>query len=325
MPFEIKYIVFGTGKYGELAYRILGEKIAVFCSNDARNGDRFHGIDVINATDVRSYYERTGYAVIMAVVKPSYIIQITRQLDSEQIPFVMLEDIAKDAVLEDAKKYEKMLPPASFRYDPQYDFIFPLDRYQNSGSISSYLWQDLWAARHILKNKPRLHFDIGSRVDGFVTHLLAGEISVVTIDIRPYPYSLPGLTFVKADATNLEGIDDESIESLSALCSLEHFGLGRYGDPIDPMACFKCFDAITRKMKKDGMLYFSVPVGKEHLEFNAHRVFSAPSIVSAFKDFELIEYSACMNEEYEENIRIDKYDNAIGHGERFGLFLFKKK
>ena len=325
MPFEKKYIVFGTGKYGDLAYRILGEKIAVYCSNDAKYGDKFHGIDVINAVDLHSYYEGTGYTVIMAVVKPSYIIQITRQLDFEKIPFVLLENIAKDVVLEDAKKYEKMSPPFSFRYDPQFNFLFPLDRYQNSGSISSYLWQDLWAAHHILKNKPSQHFDIGSRIDGFVTHLLAGDINVVTIDIRPYPYSLPGLTFVKADATHLDGIDDESIESLSALCSLEHFGLGRYGDPIDPMACFKCFDAITRKMKKGGMLYLSVPVGREHLEFNAHRVFSASSIVSTFKDFELIEYSVCMNEEYEENVRIDKYDDATGHGERFGLFLLKKK
>ena len=42
---------------------------------------------------------------------------------------------------------------------------------------------------------------------------------------------------------------------MSALCSLEHFGLGRYGDPVDPEACFKCFENIQRKLKKGGRLY----------------------------------------------------------------------
>ena len=52
---------------------------------------------------------------------------------------------------------------------------------------------------------------------------------------------------------------------MSALCSLEHFGLGRYGDAIDPEACFKCFDQIQKKLKKGGNLYISLPVGQAHL------------------------------------------------------------
>ena len=56
---------------------------------------------------------------------------------------------------------------------------------------------------------------------------------------------------------------DNSISSFSALCSIEHFGLGRYGDPIDPEACFKCFDNIQSKIARSGLLYLSVPVGKD--------------------------------------------------------------
>lgn len=321
-----RYIVFGTGKYGEVAYRILGEKIAFYCSNDAKQGEVFHDIAVINANDLRSYYDGKGYTVVLAVVRLSYAIQIARQLDSKHIPFVMLEDIAKNGVLEEAKKYDAMSPPSTFGYNPSDNFLFPLDRYQNSGTISSYLWQDLWAARHILRDRPARHYDIGSRMDGFITHLLAGGINVVTIDIRPFPVDLPGLTFVHADATNLEGLDEESIDSLSALCSLEHFGLGRYGDPIDPEACFKCFNAISRRIRRGGMLYVAVPIGREHLEFNAHRVFAPSTIANAFDSFELLEFSTCFNAEYRENEPLDKYDSVdSGRGERFGLFRFKKR
>ena len=61
-----------------------------------------------------------------------------------------------------------------------------------------------------------------------------------------------------------------SIDSMSALCSIEHFGLGRYGDPIDPDSCFKCFDSIQKKLRKGGQLYISLPIGRERVEFNAH-------------------------------------------------------
>ncbi len=63
------------------------------------------------------------------------------------------------------------------------------------------------------------HYDIGSRVDGFIAHLLAADIDVTLIDIRPLDLKLDGLTFVCDDATEMKHIPDESIESISALCS----------------------------------------------------------------------------------------------------------
>src|SRR5262245_51188927 len=35
-----------------------------------------------------------------------------------------------------------------------------------------YFYMDLWAARKIFKAAPSRHVDIGSRIDGFVAHLL---------------------------------------------------------------------------------------------------------------------------------------------------------
>lgn len=227
---------------------------------------------------------------------------------------------------EDAQLYNRLNTNNNFKIDNKYNYYISTDKYRNAGVISGYFWQDLWAARKIVKERPKQHYDIGSRIDGFIAHLLAADINVNLIDVRPLKVSVEKLTFTCADATNLGGIADNSIESLSALCSIEHFGLGRYGDPIDPDACFKCFSSIERKMKSGGSIYISVPVGIEHLEFNAHRVFSTETILKSFPNCELVEFSSAWDTVYEENIDVHKYDNELGKGAGImGLFYFRKK
>lgn len=205
--------------------------------------------------------------------------------------------------------------------------IYPIvkDKFAQAGTVSSYFWQDLWAANLIFKNQPKEHYDIGSRIDGFIAHVLSYGIPVKMIDIRSFPIKIDGLTTVIGDATNMEQFEDDSIESLSALCSLEHFGLGRYGDPIDPEACFKCFASIQQKMKIGGKLYVSVPVGKERVQFNAHRIFYATTIIESFDKMRLLEFSCTANGKIEKNVEINKYnDDTKNEGSRFGLFYFEK-
>lgn len=184
----------------------------------------------------------------------------------------------------------------------------------------------MWAAKKIVKSGIKKHFDIGSRLDGFIAHLLASEIDVTMIDVREFPEEVEGLHTILDDATDLDQIEDESIKSMSALCSLEHFGLGRYGDPIDPEACFKCFTNIQRKLVKEGRLYISVPIGHEKLEFNAHRVFCASTIVESLSTLELEEFSCTAEGKIEYNVDIHKYDKDPHNVEyRYVLFSFIKK
>lgn len=226
---------------------------------------------------------------------------------------------------QDLDKYRSLNKRKNF--DIQEDYLWPIvsDKYANAGTIENYFWQDLWAAKLIWKSKVKEHFDIGSRIDGFIAHLLAMGIDVTMIDVRKFPKQVEGLHTIIDDATTLKQIPDESIESLSALCSLEHFGLGRYGDPLDPESCFKCFINIQKKLKKGGHLYLSVPVGKERVEFNAHRVFYARTIIECFDELELKEFSCTSQGEIEYHVDVHKYDDDPHNGEwRYGLFHFLK-
>lgn len=271
---------------------------------------------------------------ICAVRKSDYItdidynLKLAKEIFTEEMYETICREfgrIANNWVAEDAKQFDAMNTRETMRIREEYQYPIFTDKFEQAGNINSYFWQDLWAARKIYEGNPKEHFDIGSRVDGFISHLLSFRNNIHLIDIRPLERTIEGLNFIQSDATVLENIMDNSIESLSALCSLEHFGLGRYGDPIDPDACYKCFDAIEHKVKHGGDIYLSVPIGKEHIEFNAHRVFYASTIVENFSQCQLMEFSSTYDGYIEYGVDINKYDDEILlGGKRFGLFHFRR-
>lgn len=154
-----------------------------------------------------------------------------------------------------------------------------------------YFHQDLWAARHIFRRRPDRHVDVGSRLDGFVAHLLT-FMPVTVVDIRPSPPPVDGLDFVQDDVRTLASIPSGSVESLSCLHALEHVGLGRYGDPVDATGWRRGAESLARVLAPGGQLYLGVPVGRQRLEFNAHRVFSPATILHAFDGLILRSFAA---------------------------------
>jgi hypothetical protein len=156
------------------------------------------------------------------------------------------------------------------------------DRYEEGGTTQSeYFWQDLLVARWIFAAKPQRHVDVGSRVDGFVAHV-ASFRDLDVFDVRPISTRIPGVVFKQADLmcgpstlNSLIGYYD----SLSCLHAIEHFGLGRYGDPIDPNGHERGIANMTSLLQPGGSFYLSTPIGRERVEFNANRVFDPLVIV----------------------------------------------
>lgn len=222
------------------------------------------------------------------------------------------------------KIYKKSSSKFVKKFPIKFGSLIPIvsDVDAESGSASGvYFFQDIWAANKIYEDRPGTHVDIGSRIDGFVSHLLV-FMPVKVIDIRPLVSNHPNLTFLQSDATNLSDIEDNSIISLSTLHAAEHFGLGRYGDIINPNGTFVFIENLIRVLKPGGKLYFSVPIGNEKLIFNANRVFSPYTIIEAFKKLRLLEFSAIEKKgKLIENASMEKW---IENNYCCGLFVFLK-
>ena len=153
------------------------------------------------------------------------------------------------------------------------------DWFEEGGSTKDeYFWQDLHVARQIHQANPLKHVDIGSRIDGFVAHV-ASFREIEVFDIRPVVSAIPGVVFRQADLMNPPESQLEYCDSLSCLHALEHFGLGRYCDPIDPYGYEVGLKNMVKILQPGGMFYLSVPIGTERVEFNAHRVFDPRSLL----------------------------------------------
>lgn len=224
---------------------------------------------------------------------------------------------------EDLKKYTKMNKREAFRIREEYLRPILSDKYAVNTGFDSYFWMDLWAAKHIISSGIKEHYDVGSRVDGFIAHLLAAGLTVNMIDVRPFGGEAENLYTIVDDATMMRQFEDNSIQSLSALCSPEHFGLGRYGDPVDPEACFQFFEKVQQKLRPGGRTYLAVPVGQDRVEFNAHRVFSANTVISCLSKLRLVEFSAIDEGKIFYNENVEKYDSR-SEGHVVGLFCFEK-
>jgi SAM-dependent methyltransferase len=110
-----------------------------------------------------------------------------------------------------------------------------------------YFWQDVWFATHLFKYRPAVHYDIGSSYK--TISIIAQFTKIIFVDIRPPIIIAPNVDFVKGDILNLP-FENESIDSLSSLCVVEHIGLGRYGDTIDPYGSEKAINELKRVLRK---------------------------------------------------------------------------
>lgn len=208
---------------------------------------------------------------------------------------------------------------------------FPVlnDRFASSGIMSGhYFHQDLYVAGKIFQRNPAKHLDIGSRTDGFVAHIAVFR-KIEVMDIRQQESKSPNIIFKQGDLMQLPANMIEAYPSISTLHAIEHFGLGRYGDPIDYQGHLKAIRNITKILQKDGILYFSVPIGPQRIEFNAHRVFSIAYLLDIFKDeFELNSFSFVDDKgDFHQEIDLteEKIKNCCGCNFGCGIFELTKK
>ncbi len=193
--------------------------------------------------------------------------------------------------LRDWLRYRKQEGAERIRIIDSYPLLE--DKTATSTFDSHYFYQDRWAFEKVLQSGVREHVDVGSRLDliGFLT-----VISRITfVDIRPVVAPVENLESKRGSILSMP-YPDASVHSLSCLHVAEHIGLGRYGDPLDPLGTRKACAELVRVLAPGGNLYFSVPVGVPRLCFNAHRIHAPGQIREYFSALKLVEFSGIDDE-----------------------------
>lgn len=151
----------------------------------------------------------------------------------------------------------------------------------------TYFYQDTWAFEKIVQRMPALHVDVGSH------HTFVGFLSkvvpVTMVDIRPLSVPLESLRFLRGSILDMP-FPDHSLPSVSSMCVVEHIGLGRYGDPLDPYGTEKAISELKRVLAPDGHLYLSLPVDEQcKTFFNAHRALTETYLETLLAPLEIRE------------------------------------
>ena len=218
----------------------------------------------------------------------------------------------------DWQRYARMAQAEPIRWANTFPCLH--DRTSTTAIDPHYFYTNGWAMRRIVATSPQFHVDIGSQI--IFANLLGGIIPTIFLDYRPLEARLSGLQCIGGSLLALP-FANQSVPSLSCLHVIEHIGLGRYGDPLDPAGTRKAAQELARVLAPGGNLFLATPVGWPRLCFNAHRIHAVETICEYFSDLELVELSGVHDDGrfVERVVGLSEFQNSEY---ACGLFLFKK-
>jgi SAM-dependent methyltransferase len=217
----------------------------------------------------------------------------------------------------DWKSYSRLPGSEDLQLENAYPCLY--DRTSASPFDAHYFYQSVWALEKIKQSSVSLHIDVGSLV------LFVGMVSAITkvtfIDIRPLFVNSNNFESKSGSILDMP-FENNAVFSLSCLHVAEHIGLGRYGDPLDPLGTQKATKELARVLAPGGNLYFSVPIGKPRVCFNAHRIHSVQQIMGYFSALKLEEFSGVSDKgEFLRYVDVEAFSDS---DYACGLFHFVK-
>ena len=123
---------------------------------------------------------------------------------------------------------------------------------------------------------------VGSETPWIEAMLLNLGNQVTTVD-----YNVPKATYDKLTVIDYSNFQTLSLkfDCIVTFSSIEHSGLGRYGDELDPDGDLKAMKDIYDSLKPSGICMWGAPVRTDAVVWNAHRVYGPIRMPLLFKDF----------------------------------------
>lgn len=127
---------------------------------------------------------------------------------------------------------------------------------------------------------------VGTEVPWYECVLTCFGARVTTIEYRRIHCQIPDLTVLTPAEYAQSPVRFDMAVSIS---SIEHDGLGRYGDPINPNGDLRAMREFKEMLKPGGLLLLAVPVGQDAVVWNAHRIFGRKRLPLLMDGWELID------------------------------------
>jgi len=131
-----------------------------------------------------------------------------------------------------------------------------------------------------------LVLDIGCSTSRLPIELASLGYTVYGLDIRPYPHRHENFLFVQSDL--YEWNSPVLFDIITAVSSIEHFGLGYYGDKAISDGDYRAIEKLKSLIKPHGQLILSVPFGARSVT-ESHRVYDLNQLQKLFADFTWID------------------------------------
>ena len=202
-------------------------------------------------------------------------------------------------------EYNRFKKLSDNRFSVSLPDVYPClaDKTKTTPFDQHYVYHPAWAARKVKAINPEKHIDISSTL--YFCSLLSTFIPVEFYDYRPAKLTLDNLESREGDLLNLP-FETNSVHSISCMHTIEHVGLGRYGDPIDYDGDLKAIKELKRVTAVGGNILFVVPLGASpRIFFNAHRIYTKDQVVDLFSDFKLQEFALIPEDENDGGLVVD--------------------
>jgi hypothetical protein len=97
--------------------------------------------------------------------------------------------------------------------------------------------------------------------------------------------------------------------------SIEHTGLGRYGEPLSPSGDLHAIQMINCLLKPRGLFFLSLPTSKDnssYLEFNARRIYGHDRLEIILKDWTVLKTMKNIGDTFDDTLFIlEKKDRCV--------------
>lgn len=129
--------------------------------------------------------------------------------------------------------------------------------------------------------------DIGCYYSNFPISLASMGFDVYGIDIMPYELTHPNFTFIQDDVRDYN-FGKKKFDVVTCISTLEHVGLGDYGDRKEKSGDLKTVEAVKKVLKKNGVFIITVPFGIRSTT-TSHRSYNWADIMKLMKGFDILE------------------------------------